>query len=61
VGNQFGWLDLAISILVSKNQTGTRTIVPCRFGTGTRLFGFILFYFLKKKKKKEKGKKKEKD
>jgi hypothetical protein len=48
VGNQFGWLDPAISILVGKNQTGTRTAVPCMFGTGTRIFGFILFYFLKK-------------
>jgi hypothetical protein len=52
VGNQFGWLDPAISILVSKNQTGTRTVVPCRFGTGTRIFGFFGEKKGTKKKKK---------
>jgi hypothetical protein len=48
VGNQLGWVDLAISIMVSKNQTGTRTTVPCMFGTRTRSFGFYFLFFLKK-------------
>lgn len=31
-----------------KTKLETRTAVPCMFGIGTRIFGFILFYFLKK-------------
>jgi hypothetical protein len=34
-----------------KNQTGTRTVVPCMFGTGTRIFGFIFYFIFFEKKK----------